>query len=312
MDKGKKILAFIMCMVVLAGCTNPPETPKGENETAQSGVQMTDEQGDGDGKEETEGGTADEDKIADSFSLEEKYASYVPYEYASDTCKTWERGVDAEEELSLWYGTWYDEAGKKIEFTKETLGGRAYGVKRCYVNLYTDGTRPHIEIYYTDTPQEIWTLHIEDFILRTADGEVTVYNMVPVNEETLEMLLYYDSEPATRDALVLQDEKIRQEELANKESFTKEQVYNRATSDFEAYINEEYAMDERLFMYIEYQSVNEATYAYDSDMDEYKIRFKVTVDENIFAFGMYKYTCTLRATYTEENGRLTKVSFDVD
>ena len=306
MDKGKKLLMFLLCIVMFTGCAAPANSTEGEKETLQNEVQALEEQVEGEGDEKKG------DENGDSFSLEEKYASYVPYEYASDTCKTWERGVDAEEELSLWYGTWYDEAGKKIEFTRETLDGRGYGVKRCYVDLYTDGTRPHIEIYYTDEPREIWTLHIEDIIYRTADGEVITYNMVPWNEETGDMLLYYDSEPAIREALVLQDERIRQEELANKESFSKEQVYNRAISDFETYINNTYAMDERLFMYIEYQSVNDATYAYDSDMDEYKIRFKVTVDENIFAFGMYKYTCTLRATYTEENGRLEKVSFDVD
>lgn len=310
MNSGKKLVVLIMCILMMAGCGNRPEMQG--KEAAQAGGQGTKVPERESDQNETENTTPEVTKDADRFSLERKYASYIPYEYASDTCKTWENGVDAEEELSLWYGTWFDEYGGSIEFTKETFGGREYCVKRCYVNLYTDGTRPHIEIYYSDEPQEIWTLHIEDVIYRTAEGNVIVYNMVPCNEVTGEMLLYCDSDLATQEYLALQEEKIRQEELANKESFSKEQVYDKATSDFQTYIDNTYAMDERLFMYIEYQPIQEATYAYDADMDEYKIRFKVTVDENIFAFGMYKYTCTLRATYTEENGRLAKVSFDVD
>ena len=312
MDKGKRFVALMMCVLAMTGCESQPEVPKGENEAVQSEVQGTDASGNEIGKNESEEMTPEDTQDAEESFLEKKYALYVPCDCGEETCTTWENGYGAETELSLWYGTWFDETGRSVEFTRETIGGRAYGVKTGNVFVYETEHWPSFELYYLDSPEVPYEFYIESEWYDTADGEVTVNYVVLCNQQTFDVVRYYEADLATRESLALLEEMIRQEELVNKESFSKEQVYNRAISDFEAYINNTYAMDERLFMYNEYQPLSEATYAYDADMDEYKIRFKVTVDENIFAFGMYRYTCILRATYTEENGRLTKISFDVE
>lgn len=305
MNKGKKIVGILCLTLLLMGCAEQSEVPNGQNEISQGSQQALDKAGEG-----VSEGVSEEKDVKEV--LEKKYALYEPCDCGEETCTTWETGEGVEKELSLLYGTWYDENGRSVEFTRETIDGRAYGVKMGSVFVYETEHWPSFELYYLDSPEVLHEFYIECEWYDTANGEVTVRHVVLCNQQTYDVAVYYEADLATRESLALQEEKIRQEELANRELFSKEQVYNRAISDFENYINDTYAMDERLFMHIEYQSFSEATYAYDADMDEYKIRFKVTVDENMLAFGMYKYTCILRATYTEENGRLAKVSFDVD
>lgn len=240
-------------------------------------------------------------KVIEDAAFKLKYSKYTPCDCGYDTCRTWETAVEAEEAISNWYGMWYDDRGRSVEITREYIDNRKYGVKQCYMEVGPHGSWTYIDFFYFDSPQEEWTISTEEVGYKTNEGEVTLDYITVMQTGTYVSTQYCEVDKKTR------------AQLTDQGMYDKQQIYKRAISDFEYYYDGAYTMTEQLYMTVEFQSVDEATFHYDPDMDEYKIRFKVTINENVFDFlGFSKYTCVLRASYTEENGRLEEVSFELD
>lgn len=125
---------------------------------------------------------------------EKKYAFYVPCTCGAKTCKTWRIGDEADYELAKWYGTWYGEGGECFEFTEGTIGGRAYCVKRCYMDLLPRGKRTHIEFWCEDNPEELWTMHIGRNLLGLTGEDADLYYVILENMEHQILRLYCEDE----------------------------------------------------------------------------------------------------------------------
>lgn len=125
---------------------------------------------------------------------ERKYADYEPCTCGREACKTWATGDEADYEISKWYGMWYGEEGECFEFTEETIGGRAYCVKRCYMDMLPRGKRTHIEFWCEDDPEELWTMHIGKNLLGLTGEEAALYYVILENMEHQILRLYCEDE----------------------------------------------------------------------------------------------------------------------
>lgn len=128
------------------------------------------------------------------IQAERKYAAYEPCACGGKACKTWGTGDEADYEISKWYGKWYGEGGECFEFTDETIGGRAYCVKRCYMDVMPGGKRTHIEFWCEDNPEELWTMHAGRNLLGLTGEDAALYYVILENMEHQILRLYCEDE----------------------------------------------------------------------------------------------------------------------
>lgn len=267
---------------------------------------------------------------AGELQMKMKYAMYVhdPFWKADDYVVAHEfiSAEDMEESVSLFYGTWYNhDDGSTVEITENTIAGRPYAVHTTYTDYMT-----YIMVYfYTDEPEVLYGMGLESYSFML--DEVTYENISGIIDypwfvEGLESsgIYGYSVDEARYDELYAADMEYWESSLGNlfyseepsyssdEGNYSKYTVYSAAKDEFQSWLNSKYSMTEQLYMSINYQTADAATFSYNSAMDSYQIRFEVTVNANIFDFfGTSTSTYVVQAEYYESGSGLKASMFNV-
>ena len=224
-----------------------------------------------------------------------------------------------EEMVSLFYGTWYNhETGTMKEITETTLGGRPYYV----YSVYSTYSGTILFFGYMNEPGKQYGIQLEGISFVTGEyGGVENWEYIAA----LNDCSWYADGLEASDIYMYNVEKWRYEELCEAQddyyygylqsqegNYSKEQVYAAAKEEFQNWLDSCYSLTEQLYMKVQYQSVDEASFYYDSSMSSYEIRFEVTVNANIFDFfGTSTTTYVVQAEYYESSWGLKAAMFNI-
>lgn len=249
-----------------------------------------------------------------------RWFCYDPYEmvyndevvYVDSYDHYTENGIDV---MCEFYGTWYDRnSGEMIEITEYTIDGKPYGVEA----IYDDNGIQVVIYHYLDMPYDTYGmgLDFEYFEITDIDSmyinklydasyfapwelnvsDLSAYDVTKEKYEYISELsyghVYGDNHPTSSSS-----------------SSKKSAVYEAAKKEFKnSWINKRYDMVEQVYLYTEYDSVNEATYFYNESMGTHQIRFEVSLSEN---FCLTNETYVINAEFYEQNGQLKISMFNV-
>ncbi len=182
----------------------------------------------------------------------------------------------------------------------------------------TDEGYPQMFYSYMDEPEKVYNFLFSCTLFTTLDGEVYV-NSIYDNANFLNdvngtniagtYIMAYSVDEYEYERLRADEEAYYdyQESLTGK--YSDYTIYSTAKNDFKSgWLDKMYSLSEQLYMTVDYQGLEDATYYYDPNMKTYNIRFEVVVGES---FGFFKTTYVVQAVYYESNGGLKASMFNV-
>lgn len=255
------------------------------------------------------------DVKADVYLEKMQYAMYQEDVYDIESEYTFAYDVESVGYVySEFQGKWcVVDTTAGIEITSSAIDDKEYFIVSAY-----GGEMIYIVFGFFDEP-EVWyeaSLYTEHYGFSGKDGTYNVGNISYIQffkdawSKSFDALLYRDDEDSRIWLQAGNEMDYGTEQSDPTQQFSKEDVYAKAKEDFVEIYEDKYSMVDRLYMTVKYENVSEAKFSYDAGMDEYNIRFKIT----IFELGkIFDETYVLRATYTTNSyGNLEVVSFNLE